>query len=379
MATALIYDFLLILMTLILFFSGWLISKKILPYWQGATFGILAYSLNVGLRFGRGVDYNLYVDIFNSIVYGSDSDHEILFQYTIKLLGMLGGTWPVFVFLMSLFFIFSVYFFLQNYRPFVLYILPIFPYFTMFSENIVRQTMGLSFLLIGLYFLIKKEKNIILYGLFSALGVLCHSVTLVFVFLFYILSLPKDAMLSPKYSILLFFIFVLFFRSESIMVFMTLFTSLMIGDHYAQYAENADMWLQKGFDDGVSYTVTALYVFVAFYGYKIRSFFGRKYAFAYNVFLVGFLLYPISVKIELLSRIGVVLEMFIFVIMGCMFFYFISFKRMWSHIWAFVILSLFSLNLLRVYITTPFKTPIQYLYLWDANGREKIEVTDFKD
>ena len=103
--SAFLYDFLLVLMTLLLFFSGWLISKRIVSYWQGACVGILAYTVNVGLRFGRGIDYNLYVDIYNMVSRGFDSDHEPLFVFSIKLVSFLGGTWPVFVFLLSFLFI----------------------------------------------------------------------------------------------------------------------------------------------------------------------------------------------------------------------------------------------------------------------------------
>lgn len=379
MGSALLYDFLLMLMTSLLFFSGWLISNKILSYWQGALIGIVAYTLNVGLRFGRGFDYNVYVDIFNQVAYGIDSDHEILFVLAIKAVNFFGGTWPALVFILSLFFIVSVYVFLQNFWRYTAYCLPIVPFFSMFSENIVRQTMGLSFLLIGLYFLMRKHSSYLWYWAFSYIGILCHSVTLVFSVLFFIVHFRKNMLLSPKYSIALFFIILIAFKSEYISLFTSLFIGLMVGDHYAQYADNADMWLEKGFVDSVSYTVTALYVFVIYYGYRIQPFFGKRYAFLYNLFLIGFLLYPISVKIELLSRIGIILEMFIFVLLGCMFYYFINYKRMNTHIWAFSLLCLFSLNLLRVYITTPFKAPIQYLYLWDANGREKIETIDFRD
>lgn len=378
MTSALIYDFLLLLMTCSLFLSGWLISRGNVSYWKGAMVGIVAYALNVGLRFGRGIDYNLYVDIFNLIKYGIESDHEILFVSSIKLVCFFGGSWPVFVFLLSLFFIISVYVFLQNFKSYVVYCLPIFPFFSMFAENIMRQTMGLSFLLIGLYFLMRKNRSYIWFFVFSFLGVLCHSVTLVFALIFFLVSFRNKILVSPKYSIPLFLIFLFTFKIENLMAIMSLFTSLMVGEHYAQYADNADFWLQKGFVDSASYTVTALYVFTVYFGYKIHPFFGKKYRYVYNIFLLGFLFYPISVKIELLTRLGVVLEMFIFVILGCLFYYYIIYKRMNAHKIAFSVLCLLYVNLLRVYIMTPFQTPIQYLYLWDANGREKIETTDYK-
>ncbi len=379
METAIIYDFLLILMTLFLFFSGWLISNKISSYWSAASIGILAYSLNVGLRFGRGFDYNVYVDVFNLIAYGIDTDHEILFVSAIKLVSSLGGTWPVFVFLMSLLFVFSIYVFLQNFRKYAIYCLPIFPYFTMFSENIVRQTMGLSFLLIGMYFLLRKNRSIIFYIFFAILACLSHSVSLVFAVIFFLISLKEKTILSPKFSIIAFFLILLLFRTENLMFFSSIFVYLMAGEHYEQYVNNIDFWLQKGSEESVSYTVTALYLFVVYFGYKIKLFFGKNYSYIYNLFLIGFLIYPISAKIELVSRIGVVLEMFVFVLLGCLFIYFIKYKRLYSHLGTFAILCLFSLNLLRVYIVTPFKNPVQYQYLWDANGREKIEITDFRE
>lgn len=379
MLSALLYDFLLFVMVICLFVSGYLISRSDISYWKGAIFGIVVYSLNEGLRFGRGIDYNLYVDVFNLIKQGDVSDHEPLFVLSCKMVGFVGGSWPFFVFLMSAFFIVSVYVFLQNFKRYVVCCLPVLPFFSMFAENIVRQTMGFSFLLIGLYFLLKKNSSIILFLFFSFMGVLCHSVTLIFALLFFLMTFRKKILLSPKYSIPLFFLLLFTFKTDNLMIMMSLFTSLMIGEHYTQYAENPEFWLQNGFVDSVSYTVTALYLFVVYYGYKIRIFFGRKYEYIYNIFLLGFLFYPISVRIELLSRIGVILEMFIFIVLGCIFYYYVFFKKIQSNIVTFSLLCILSLNLARVYFVTPFQNPVQYLYMWDANGREKLDVGDFKN
>ena len=60
MVTAILYDLLFLLMLCILFFCGKEISKTGKIFSKGGIIAIVAFTLNEGLRYGRGIDYNVY-------------------------------------------------------------------------------------------------------------------------------------------------------------------------------------------------------------------------------------------------------------------------------------------------------------------------------
>lgn len=69
---------------------------------------IFVYTLYSGLRWGRGVDYNVYYWVYENIKNGiSREDNEPLFELLVKISAWLGFSWQGFVVFMSFFLIFA--------------------------------------------------------------------------------------------------------------------------------------------------------------------------------------------------------------------------------------------------------------------------------
>ena len=146
-----IYDFLLLIMLFVLYRAGKSIAKtgKI---WSLAGFSaILVYTLNEGLRFGRGIDYNLYGMVYERLEATGQSDWDISFQFVARVLIDLNIPWQGYVILMSFVFILAMLIMLKVYQEIIPYALPLFALFSAGTvENMVRWYFGFSFIMIGL-------------------------------------------------------------------------------------------------------------------------------------------------------------------------------------------------------------------------------------
>lgn len=363
---------------IMLFVSGYLISKRKLSYWLAALVGIIPYSLNEGLRFGRGIDYNIYYYVFEDISNGYINRAEILFKLFVNLFNSIGLGWQSFVFFMSSFFIFSVYVFFIRYKECAKYALPLVPLMSMWAENLMKQTLAFSVILIGVYFLLApKKKWIVIISLFVA-SLLIHSSMIVFIPLFLFLYKSKGILLSPFLSCCLFLVFI-FIGSFGIMDYLfelsfnfaTKFIpslSYLDFDHFSSggAANNKSVGLSK---------ISFLLVLVYYGSKKTKRIRSHDYIYAYNLYLFGALFYALSYTNELLSRISVMFLLFGVIVFGVSV---INARLNYSKSIFSLLLTLLSFNLLRATIQPAFKIPYCFQYVWDKNSSPVLDLSEYK-
>ena len=85
-------------------------------FWIASILPILAFGLNYGLRWGRGVDYNLYFWVYNNLLKGiAIEGSEPLWNILVRISGnVFHLPWQGMVMFMSFFLMFSCTFFFQN-------------------------------------------------------------------------------------------------------------------------------------------------------------------------------------------------------------------------------------------------------------------------
>ena len=104
---------------------------------------ILLYTIIEGLRFGRGIDYNLYYDVYDQIENSSlETNHEVLFISLCKLLIFLGIPYQGFILLCSFILITCGISFLKKHSEVLLYSLPLFFLVSLLAENLIRWFLG---------------------------------------------------------------------------------------------------------------------------------------------------------------------------------------------------------------------------------------------
>ena len=364
-----IYDILLATMLVVLYFSGRGLKSnggKIL-----STPGIAAitiYTINLGLRFGRGIDYNLYWNLYDNISKYGESDKEVTFTYLIKSLSSLGLPYQGFVMIQSFMFILGSLFLLRNYQRLLPYALPLFAFFSLGEvENMIRWYLGASFILIGLSYLINDKKG--KYFLVCYIACLFHLGLLPVPILFYLIYLLKKPILHPFVSIPLFFLVGLLFQTSYMLKFVDLLNFFtVISERAVLYASDAQYWLTSGYQGNYrsafpdKITVTFL-LLIVWCGYKCLDISDRKVVYSYNLFLIGFIFRPIANLIELVVRYDDLFFSFRAVVCAAILYCFFNKNQVQTMIK--MVFLLFLLNTLYAGFKRPFTYPKLCMYIWD--------------
>ncbi len=379
----LIYIILLILMLFILYSAGKHIAKtgKILS--PAGIIAILTYTLNEGLRYGRGIDYNLYGMKYEDLAAGRESDWEIGFQSIARFLIANDIPWQGYVMLMSSVFIIATIILLKEYKDVLPYALPLFVLFSMGAvENMVRWYMGFSFIMIGISFLLRGGKRSKLkFWLFTAIACTFHVAIVPLPIAFYLLWYREKPLLSPIWVIILYFGIALSFQTEVMMRFVELANvmAMMLGgvsERFANYGDDAEYWLTGGFAGSGERSAfpnkheLLFLLCVVWLGYKAVKDADRKYIFAYNLFIVGLLAYPLAKQIELVIRFDQPFMFFRAIVLACIIKHVFVNKTIMVNQMAWLFSLLIMLNMGRTILVTPFKVEQdKYLYVWNSHGK----------
>lgn len=365
-------------MLFILFYWGNKINKNTnsKQYWQYIFVPLLTFTLNEGLRWGRGIDYNSYYYTFKNIAeHGFNTTNEIGFSLIIQILNALGLNFQALVLLMSFTLIFSAIFLLKHYKEAVMFSLPLFATYTLLAENLMRWYFAFSFFIIGLYYLIQKKNNLFL--LFCCIGVSIHYASIIYIPLFYLVSKIKKIPIKPIYACFLFIFIYIFFSQKMMGQFTDFLQQINLGTRFLQYQENAEYWLTdegKDLSMKLSHTDTINALFVIVLGYKIIKYYRPNLIFIYNITLIGLITAPAMAQIELLARINSVLTLFQYIILAYIF-KLILVNKIKVHRFTYIFTWIILLNFIRGFITIPLTTdPNHLLYIWDANGRAVLDV-----
>jgi len=373
------YIVLFLTMLLILYFSGRKLRYKYKILSPAGIITILVYTLNEGLRYGRGMDYNVYAMNYEDLAVGKESRWDMSFLYIAKLLISFDISWQGYVFLMSFIFIFASLCLLRNYQELCPFALPLFIMFSMHEvENMVRWYLGFSFILIGLSFMLNgTQKGVIYFLLYSIFACTFHVALAPIPLVLYIVTLKKTPLFTPFVTILLFFAISFSFQSKFMLRFVEIANLLsLVSERFENYGNNPEYWLTGGFGGEGHFSVLPdiqellILGCLVILGYKTISVAGEKYLYAYNLFIIGLLLHPIARQIELVGRFAQPFYFFRGIVLAGIIYYIYQKKRVFVKP-AFAILSLLIfLNMGRRYITTPIKNaPDHYLYVWDSDGK----------
>ena len=300
-------------MLFVLYQCGKSLRKDYRIFSAAGVVSMLVYTLNEGLRFGRGIDYNVYWKLYEEVAKGWDIEKDYAFTLFSKVLITIGAPYQVEILIMSFVFILSTLFLLKNYKEIIPLALPLFVFLSMRQvENMVRWYLGYSFILIGLSFLLSRAENkIIIYILFSILAFFIHFGLAPVAAIFFLIYLRKTPFFPPYITLLLFYGIYFFFDSRFMLNFIeyiNVFT-LMNSDISSYYVQNAEYWLTGGFAGMGSLNTSIRLVelitlsVLVIIGYKpLESMHNKNLVFSYNLFIIGLLLFPVSKHIELIIR-----------------------------------------------------------------------------
>ena len=339
---------------------------------------ILAFALNEGLRFGRGVDYNGYYFKYISILNGETGDRIIsdpVFVTLCHLNDFIGLPYQGLVFIFSLILAISGVILLKDNKNVLLYAFPLFFLYSMPAENLMRWYLAFSFLIIAVYYY--NKSNLKPAFVFALLAIGSHlAISLIAILLFLIKQL-KRPLFNPYLSIGIYLVLWLLFSTDMMLGLVGYINKIsFLSDYYSGYISNADVWLtgtglgDKAQNFGIGLALPD--ILTIFLAYKVMKKHPNTTYFG-NIYIVGALLAAALMRIELGYRITVVLKLFQCVVLAYAFKDYL-FTRKQSEVMMKLASWIIVLNIIRVYFVFIFTDMgiDEVLYIWDSNGKSVL-------
>lgn len=381
--------FLMTFLMYILLYVGGCNMKKCTTYnlyWRKSLLPIFAFTLNMGLRWGRGIDYNNgYYGFQRIIIDLYEEDREPVWVCTQKLIGWMGFDWQVAVAFFSFFLIFSVIFFLREHKDILPYALPLFAFLVFPSENLIRWFYAFSFFLIALPSSFDENRSVLSYLkdprfiIFSVFAFLTHYGFVIVMALYIMFFFSRRLLIKPFYTITAFICVMLFGNVEQFAVFSNLIEQINVVSRFQDYQDNASDWLTNStgnYEGAMTITTIINTPIIIYLGYVFVSKINSKLTPYYNLMVFIMILNPLMIQVQLLYRIALMgfLMKFLFVPYLIM-----TRNEIQKHIKIKALCRLAILILVivtvRSMVVMPFvKEKNEVLYIWDANGRNTLPV-----
>lgn len=382
----LIYLTFRILLTLVAIFNAIHISQSKKPVTLKSFIPIIvAYTLYAGLRWGRGVDYNIYYWVYKGIVEGGGrEDNEPLFELLVKIFGLMGLEWKHFVLFMSFFLAIASCTFLRLFKKGLVLIVPFWFLSINDAENLQRWYLAFSFILIGVPHLINE--NVKKFLIFALLGFLVHyGIVLVLLPLVGIWYFSQKGILSPWMSTALYFLGMFLFSTDMMLVFVDLVSNIDIGTRFAAYQNDAEGWLTGGNKDylkgeaSITNIIPSLFLIFVGYSYAQRNKDNRLLVLLYHWALFGIIFAPIAIQIELLGRICSPFVIMKFLFMAVLLYDILINKTQVKKYVLFLSIFIFAYYVFTKVVTYPLSLDKNLTYyIWDSKGRNTQYITNDK-
>lgn len=348
---------------------------------------VIIFTLIEGLRFGRGVDYNVYVNVYDDIRMFNEysSEESFVFNTYCWLLAKLNMPYQALIITCSFILAYCGFSFLRRFRETMTISVPLFIYLCYSAENLFRWYAGFSLILMGIIYYLDKRKRA--YWICNILAIGIHPMLIpVILLIFYFLSIRKRILMNPWIAMIIYLI-VLIMWDNSYMLQLTRPIQILLGDssHYGGYTDNANEWLTGSNRDQFTFAISThikFFLFYAFYLLVGKAVVKKKTELIpyYNILLIGIITFPAFRFIELADRYN---QLFVF---------FQCLIGSYCYKWGFqrkIKVKTISICLGILLLFWQWKIIIidqnmnsnkwHTMYVWDANGMKSIPIQYFKE
>lgn len=260
-----VYDFINLFLFLIMFYEGNLISKG-KNYYQCCMWIVLFFTLIEGVRYGRGVDYLHYIDVYNYDL----ENKQVLFTSLNQFLKSLGVSAEYAFMVYACPFITGAVIMLKPLKKYATYLFPLFLMSIIsMHEAFIRQFLAMSFVFMYIS-LLNSEIDAILNKKIKFSKVLCllalvfvaysiHSISIIAILVVTILMVFVKKPFSWIYTVPLLVLGKFVISKSFDFSYLNSLISFLgsSSDKFAGYTENADMWFSAdGMNDAYTRNVT---------------------------------------------------------------------------------------------------------------------------
>lgn len=342
---------------------------------------IVAYTLFAGLRWGRGVDYNIYYYVYQEIGKGYNEGWEPIFYAIVKGFSFIGFPWQIMVLFMSFLLILSFSLYLKRFNKQLYVILPLLVLNLIDAENLQRWYLAFSFFLICAYSWQNKFHNHkIIALLFLIASILTHYGFVMPIMIFIGLWVVcKKYNLSPHIICCLYLACVFLFKTDMMLYFEQYINMFNFGGRFSMYQANASGWLTGEVDalDTPSNIASLskivpniLLIYLGAYWMKTEKSLKYKYIYVIAVFSIVFS--PIASQIELLYRVNSVLTIFKVIMIAILYDSYRK-RKLKKSIISALVLVVFVLKLYTMVSYPLTCNKIDTYFIWDSQGKPTLK------
>ena len=342
---------------------------------------IVAYTLFAGLRWGRGVDYNIYYYVYQEIGKGYNEGWEPIFYAIVKGFSFIGFPWQIMVLFMSFLLILSFSLYLKQFNKQLYVILPLLVLNLIDAENLQRWYLAFSFFLICAYSWQNKFHNHkVIALLFLIASILTHYGFVMPIMIFIGLWVVcKKYNLSPHIICCVYLACVFSFKTDMMLYFEQYINMFNIGGRFSMYQANTSGWLTGEVDalDTPSNIASLskivpniLLIYLGAYWMKTEN--GLKYKYIYVIAVFSIVFSPIASQIELLYRVNSVLTIFKIIMIAILYDSYRK-RKLKKSIISALVLVVFVLKLYTMVSYPLICDKIDTYFIWDSQGKPTLK------
>lgn len=342
---------------------------------------IVAYTLFAGLRWGRGVDYNIYYYVYQEIGKGYNEGWEPIFYAIVKGFSFIGFPWQIMVLFMSFLLILSFSLYLKQFNKQLYVILPLLVLNLIDAENLQRWYLAFSFFLICAYSWQNKFHNHkVIALLFLIASILTHYGFVMPIMIFIGLWVVcKKYNLSPHIICCVYLACVFSFKTDMMLYFEQYINMFNIGGRFSMYQANTSGWLTGEVDAlDTSSNIASLskivpnilLIYLGAYWMKTEN--GLKYKYIYVIAVFSIVFSPIASQIELLYRVNSVLTIFKVILIAILYDSYRK-RKLKKSIISALVLVVFVLKLYTMVSYPLTCNKIDTYFIWDSQGKPTLK------
>lgn len=334
-----------IILNILLLYIFWKAGNNISNkghYWNNANWCIFAFTIVQGCRFARGNDYHAYSEIFRNGITHIENPFFSFINEALKTFGI--NEYSCFM-VYAFTFVLCAMIFMSDYRKYAKYMFPFFlAGFMLFEEYMIRQAFSYSFFFLYLkqlfHLKIHKLKDIwpnirkILYCVIIAVIIVeIHTGNIINIFVTTLIYILCKKPFSPFISIPIYvccvYIFPNLFNFNWLSPILNF--AAETNQRAAEYVNNSDYWFSAQGENSIYEKNVIIEIFqviassaLMYLGHKlIKEKFTQNKVLTtmLNVFIIGLCFESLFTNLEILHRIGQVLDMLGYFLLAIVLYY----------------------------------------------------------
>lgn len=360
-------------------------KAPISKYWNLAIIPIISYTLYMGLRFGRMVDFNVYCDRYYDLGRDVSSlDYEPLFRYICYFFNLLNIPYQGFIVFCAFMAIFTCCYWLKRWKEAMPIMFILFMHEAVNIENYVRWYLGIAFFLLYVASLNEGKKKSYLF--FAICACLTHVGFVPLTVAVYFIRRIPFLLIKKVYIIQVLFILSVFMGGVQMLSFLNPYITILgVDDRSLSYTENFADLIEGEFGHvGFHYmrftTQIRTILAYSFPLYMIQTLVNKDLIHKYeaNIYMMAIVIAPLFAQVEILDRFASAFLLFSVPVTGVAYYYFWQNRKSYK----LPMKVLFALSFIS-YIEPTFSNIVsrtewyEMLFYWDANGRESLPLYYF--